>query len=540
MAGLFDRVSRRISGGMDRLGMFFNDPKLLENIMVEQIDPNAPVIPALKRWTAATIGGPGDIVELVEDVADVDIPINLTTTESVAQRIGAPTGAQHSAIDWLALDPVGMLTKGVKGVRQIVAGESARSADLDALKKAQELEKKGVSRDLIVRDTGWWRDGDTGQWKFEISDQLAELTPTGERFFDEDVTDVAVEHMLHHPRLERNYPRVMETSVVPARKGIEGSYQHPSGGQEAKITLQKTTAVDPWGNPFGTPAKKRARSTMLHELQHAVQDAENFAMGGSPAIAPHALGAAIDTIKEKNRFTLAEHALRQKHNADWMSYISANNLDYMTDLLHVSAPRQVFGNNLWYEHGDKVREILGPPPRYGERTTYAKKAGELMARLEFEKRFSPRAADSVMLYDRAKPIYSFNEFYDFAKTNRDWIKRQSRNAKARYDRSSNRIKKSDFPKKEARLNKAYQLEAVRKSKQREWFNRDPLDSSPWDYDLYRKLAGEAEARATEKRQALSAAERRNRPFWQDLDVPETEMIPITMDEMRRWLDKQRR
>ena len=61
-----------------------------------------------------------------------------------------------------------------------------------------------------------------------------------------------------------------------------------------------------------------------------------------------------------------------------------------------------------------------------------------------------------------------------------------------------------------------------------------------DYDLYHKLAGEAEARATEKRQALSAAERRNRPFWQDLDVPETEMIPITMDEMRRWLDKQRR
>ena len=524
MAGLFDRVSRRISGGMDRLGMFFNDPKLLENIMVEQIDPNAPVIPALKRWTAATIGGPGDIVELVEDVADVDIPINLPTTESVAQRIGAPTGAQHSAIDWLALDPVGMLTKGVKGVRQIVAGESARSADLDALKKAQELEKKGVSRDLIVRDTGWWRDRDTGQWKFEISDQLAELTPTGERFFDEDVTDVAVEHMLHHPRLGRNYPRVMETSVVPAVEGVEGSYHAPGGGREAKITLSKTSAVDLWGNPLGTPAKKRARSTMLHELQHAVQQSEDFARGGSPRSARSLAKQDIRNLRKKSAFTPQEKALAAKETSVSKEHSRDIDLKYMTDLFHVSAPRQVFGNNLWYEHGDKVREILGPPPRYGERTTYAKKAGKIIAELEYNQRFNPDLAGNPNLlyhgkylhWDR-KTIDSFDELERIALQNRKRINQNYKNSSARVDRVRQRIKNTDIPKKRQMLKKA-------DDRRESFYNTS-------DYDLYHKLAGEAEARATEKRQALSAAERRNRPFWRDLDVSEDELIAVRRSEM---------
>ena len=52
-----------------------------------------------------------------------------------------------------------------------------------------------------------------------------------------------------------------------------------------------------------------------------------------------------------------------------------------------------------------------------------------------------------------------------------------------------------------------------------------------DYDFYRKLAGEAEARATQKRQALSAAERRNRPFWRDLDVSEDELIAVRRSEI---------
>lgn len=44
------------------------------------------------------------------------------------------------------------------------------------------------------------------------------------------------------------------------------------------------------------------------------------------------------------------------------------------------------------------------------------------------------------------------------------------------------------------------------------------------FDNYRRLAGEAEARAVQARMNLSPEQRAQRPFWQDFDVPESEQI----------------
>jgi hypothetical protein len=45
-----------------------------------------------------------------------------------------------------------------------------------------------------------------------------------------------------------------------------------------------------------------------------------------------------------------------------------------------------------------------------------------------------------------------------------------------------------------------------------------------DFDLYQRLAGEAEARAVQKRMSMTPAERRQTPPWQSYDVPEQEFI----------------
>jgi hypothetical protein len=45
-----------------------------------------------------------------------------------------------------------------------------------------------------------------------------------------------------------------------------------------------------------------------------------------------------------------------------------------------------------------------------------------------------------------------------------------------------------------------------------------------NYDLYKSLAGEAEARLTQSRIPLTAAERRARPPWQEFDVPPEQQI----------------
>ena len=45
-----------------------------------------------------------------------------------------------------------------------------------------------------------------------------------------------------------------------------------------------------------------------------------------------------------------------------------------------------------------------------------------------------------------------------------------------------------------------------------------------DFDLYQRLAGEAEARATQARQRMTATERRQTPPWKSLDVPEQDLV----------------
>ena len=44
------------------------------------------------------------------------------------------------------------------------------------------------------------------------------------------------------------------------------------------------------------------------------------------------------------------------------------------------------------------------------------------------------------------------------------------------------------------------------------------------HELYRRLAGEAEARLTQARIPLTAGERRARPPWQEFDVPPEQQI----------------
>jgi hypothetical protein len=45
-----------------------------------------------------------------------------------------------------------------------------------------------------------------------------------------------------------------------------------------------------------------------------------------------------------------------------------------------------------------------------------------------------------------------------------------------------------------------------------------------DFDLYQRLAGEAESRAVQQRMNMTPVERRQTPPWQSFDVPEQEFI----------------
>jgi hypothetical protein len=162
---------------------------------------------------------------------------------------------------------------------QIFAGVNAKTADTVALAKAEEMTSAGVDPRKVWSETGWFKGAD-GKWRFEIDDSKAMFNPSGVGASKKE-NDILVGApgvnfgpaigLLEHPILENSYGKgLVQNSFVGNKNtmfgdGVQGAYDSAAGS----ITIN-------------APAKAAdARSTMLHELQHAVQQREGFANGGS-------------------------------------------------------------------------------------------------------------------------------------------------------------------------------------------------------------------------------------------------------------------
>ena len=148
------------------------------------------------------------------------------------------------------------------GMGLIFAGPGAKTADLLKLNLARQMEQAGASADDILTNTGWFK-GMEGKWKFEIPDNAL-------RFSTGPLTGgqkVPVGDVLDHPDLYAAYPflRGMKAQPMPpdVPSGAVGMFQGPA-------------------NPNGlvSLAQKARRDTALHEMQHAIQEQEGFALGG--------------------------------------------------------------------------------------------------------------------------------------------------------------------------------------------------------------------------------------------------------------------
>ena len=199
--------------------------------------------------------------------------------------------------------------------RASVAGIGARTADSAALRRAEALEKSGTDNETIRQETGWYR-GMDGQWRFEIDDSGAAFSRSGEAQYSADNADYArytqlmnrmltgelteAEHaellglnkkngstkkelarridegnatlrdIMQHNALFEAYPEIAETKVKFADmpSGTAGSYNRETN----TITLDTKLKYD----------ANEALDALMHEVQHRVQAAEDFASGTNP------------------------------------------------------------------------------------------------------------------------------------------------------------------------------------------------------------------------------------------------------------------
>lgn len=169
----------------------------------------------------------------------------------LTQGTSDPTASEDLMGTAEGLLPVGKLAAPLLSV---FAGVAAKNADREALSLAQQMLSKGHTADEIWKSTGWFQGADT-KWRFEI--------PDNESF--EAAGRNTVGTRVHHPELFKAYPDLENVGVREYSKS--GAYYQPAG------------VVVPEHIGMGSGS---AHIEMLHELQHAIQEREGFAIGGDP------------------------------------------------------------------------------------------------------------------------------------------------------------------------------------------------------------------------------------------------------------------
>lgn len=293
---------------------------------------------------------------------------NETVEQTMTER-GVGRGSQNAAATDRTTGPP-------EGGRYSFGGENAQRADLEALDRAQDMERRGVAMENIFRETGWYTGAD-GKWRFEIDDSGMEYSRWGDmnrsdraeyarfrelegKFIDgtiitqeeqtelrqlldqghgpgraEEQQTLRLSDFVRHDELYQNYPQLRQAGLRFADLPGEtyGSYNTGTN----TITLNSSLRDAP-------------EDTLVHEIQHAIQNAEGFAGGSSPEYWERA------RIDAETAASAARENLRL-----WLQYIGYQ--DYVRQSMDRVVAGEITLDQHWEnlqrfkENSDRAREI---------------------------------------------------------------------------------------------------------------------------------------------------------------------------------------
>jgi hypothetical protein len=203
----------------------------------------------------------------------------------------------------LPAEMLGAMAQGTQS--KMFIGPDAKTWDTKAAIKAANMERKGATPQEIWSETGTAR-GPDKMWRQEISDKASEYDPGSLEDlraldnFNYRQNTQPLGGTLEHQELYKAYPELSDMPVhfFPEEK-MQGAYAAYSPKLD-KMTL--SDALSP----------EKARSSSLHEIQHAIQERERFGVGGNTRDFARMKGEAEAKIDELNQQMIA--AVRQMDN----------------------------------------------------------------------------------------------------------------------------------------------------------------------------------------------------------------------------------
>lgn len=228
-------------------------------------------------------------------------------------------------------------------IRFSFVGSRSAHADSRALAAARERLASGEDAENVRKETGWFRGNDT-EFRYEIDDSSATYALKNGKPFDMDSLSVRsgdeflLSDVLHHPALFSAYPRLANVRVkIANRTGARGSFD---GGTN---TIELSNEYSP----------QSVFSTLLHEIQHVLQDIEGFARGGAP------LGATPMQVRPYHGVAAYLAALERLAGVDVSGYepSSLGDVDPVSFVQSWDAPRQSLNCRLTPEQAEWINGL---------------------------------------------------------------------------------------------------------------------------------------------------------------------------------------
>jgi hypothetical protein len=355
------------------------------------------------------------------------------------------------------------------GKRDIFIGENARTWDASAAKRAEEMEASGIDPETIWRETGTFRAPDN-RLRQEISDIGARLAQESEAGLPANVA-------FEHPGgLYEAYPEIGQRTIIRTKQALEGGATGAYNRNNQSVSFGESAPQSP----------DELTSIGLHELQHAVQQREDFGRGGMPELARRFLQEDMQRRYAPYASDLGQRSRASALSGDAYRAQYAQHLENLQRKDNIK-PRQLTRMSDWYKYGSEISRQMAedgygwqmPAKAGANRDFWIKGAVRRMQRMIEADRPDMRNAAEIMPPEEAKKI--------LRKTDKVFRKTQESAISA---------------------NKIDDLKRTLEAKS--------------DYELYRRLGGEAEARLTEQRMKLTPQQRRE--TFPQYDVPLNEII----------------
>ena len=336
------------------------------------------------------------------------------------------------------------------------------------------------ARDFIRQTTGWF-EGIDGKWRIEISDEAGQFILPLDELVESPVFGTPTVYKLgdiySHPLLYEVYPEAANIDFVYRPAFMDFSNQE-QGSYNGKNQIQIT------------PYAEDASSTLLHEIQHWVQQTEGFAEGGNEKSAVNAIMDTFEAEEIIGEIRTAIQAKLEKINAKQELFykVVANIPDVISRIEGIQknkkALRKFYGGVSWMDTEEGVALRVEEKAIEQE----IKKVLDIPESL-FESGIWVSAEREVL--------------YDF--TSVDYKRRADRLVEEQ-NTLIEQLQKLDSNDKEA------VSEVIVKSGQA--------------YDLYRRLAGEVEARNTQTRRLMTVEERLANPLEETEDIDGDDQIIV--------------